>query len=77
MLVPFNYVFLLVKAEQVRFLAEVQNLEIKRVVADAKVIMPEQGSVAMNRDVTLGSCTLLHKGNLSVTVNSQVNVKPT
>ncbi|WP_204307563.1 flagellar basal body P-ring protein FlgI, partial [Enterobacter hormaechei] len=40
------------KSEQVRFLADVQNLEVKRVIADAKVIINARtGSVVMNRDV--------------------------
>lgn len=62
------------KSEQVRFLADVQNLEVKRVIADAKVIINARtGSVVMNRDVVLGSCAIA-QGNLSVTVDSQVNV---
>ncbi|MEC5318479.1 flagellar basal body P-ring protein FlgI [Brenneria populi subsp. brevivirga] len=59
---------------QVRFLADIQNIEINMGVQDAKVIINSRtGSVVMNRDVMLESCAVA-QGNLSVTINQQANV---
>ncbi|MDX5630707.1 MULTISPECIES: flagellar basal body P-ring protein FlgI [unclassified Brenneria] len=61
-------------SSQVRFLADVQNIEINMGVQDAKVIINSRtGSVVMNRDVVLDSCAVA-QGNLSVTINQQANV---
>lgn len=55
-------------------MANIQNLQVNVRVQDAKVIINSwTGSVVMNREVTLDSCAVAH-GNLSVTVNRQVNV---
>ncbi|PWC17428.1 flagellar basal body P-ring protein FlgI [Brenneria corticis] len=61
-------------SSQVRFLADIQNIEINVGMQDAKVIINSRtGSVVMNRDVTLDSCAVA-QGNLSVTINQQANV---
>ncbi|NIY46971.1 flagellar basal body P-ring protein FlgI [Cedecea colo] len=61
-------------SSQVRFLADIQNLEVNVAVQDAKVIINSRtGSVVMNREVTLDSCAIA-QGNLSVTVNRQNQV---
>ncbi|MBG6245378.1 flagellar biosynthesis protein FlgA [Candidatus Symbiopectobacterium sp. 'North America'] len=58
-------------SSQVRFLADVQNLDVNIGVQDAKVIVNSRtGSVVMNREVTLQSCAIA-QGNLSVTINQQ------
>ena len=61
-------------SNQVRLLADIQNLEVNVPVQDAKVIINSRtGSVVMNREVTLDSCAIA-QGNLSVTVNQTANV---
>ncbi|KFF72858.1 flagellar basal body P-ring protein FlgI [Pectobacterium brasiliense] len=61
-------------SSQVRFLADIQNIEVNVGIQDAKVIINSRtGSVVMNRDVTLDSCAIA-QGNLSVTINQQANV---
>ncbi|BET96650.1 flagellar basal body P-ring protein FlgI [Xenorhabdus taiwanensis] len=61
-------------SEQVKFLAQVQNLPIRADAGDAKVIFNSRtGSVVMNRNVTLDSCAIAH-GSLSVTVERQIAV---
>lgn len=61
-------------SSQVRFLADIQNLEVNVAPQDAKVIINSRtGSVVMNREVTLDSCAVA-QGNLSVTVNRQLDV---
>lgn len=61
-------------SNQVRLLADIQNLEVNIPIQDAKVIINSRtGSVVMNREVTLDSCAIA-QGNLSVTVNQTANV---
>lgn len=61
-------------SSQVRFLADIQNMEISMTPQDAKIVINSRtGSVVMNREVTLDSCAVA-QGNLSVTVNRQANV---
>lgn len=61
-------------SSQVRFLADIQNIEVNVTPQDAKVIINSRtGSVVMNREVTLDSCAVA-QGNLSITVNRQANV---
>lgn len=58
-------------SSQVRFLADIQNLQVNMPIQDARVIINSRtGSVVMNREVTLDSCAVA-QGNLSVTVNRQ------
>lgn len=61
-------------SSHVRFLADIQNLEVKVTPQEAKVVVNSRtGSVVMNREVMLDSCAVA-QGNLSVTVNRQVEV---
>ena len=61
-------------SNQVRLLADIQNLEVNVPVQDAKIIINSRtGSVVMNREVTLDTCAIA-QGNLSVTVNETANV---
>ncbi|KFC09371.1 FlgI family flagellar P-ring protein [Trabulsiella guamensis ATCC 49490] len=61
-------------SNQVRLLADIQNLEVNVTPQEAKVIINSRtGSVVMNREVTLDSCAVA-QGNLSVTVNRQAQV---
>lgn len=61
-------------SSQVRFLADIQNMQVNVTPQDAKVVINSRtGSVVMNREVTLDSCAVA-QGNLSVTVNRQANV---
>lgn len=61
-------------SSQVRFLADIQNMEISMTPQDAKIVINSRtDSVVMNREVTLDSCAVA-QGNLSVTVNRQANV---
>lgn len=61
-------------SSQVRFLADIQNMQVNVTPQDAKVVINSRtGSVVMNREVTLDSCAIA-QGNLSVTVNRQANV---
>ncbi|BBV05015.1 flagellar basal body P-ring protein FlgI [Providencia rettgeri] len=68
LLVPAN------NRDQVRFLARVQELNVRAPVAEAKVILNSRtGSVVINRSVTLDSCAVAH-GSLAVTVERQTQV---
>lgn len=58
-------------AQQVAFMARLQNLEVSPEKAAAKVILNARtGSIVMNQMVTLQNCAIAH-GNLSVVVNTQ------
>ena len=58
-------------AQQVAFIARLQNLDVSPDKAAAKVILNARtGSIVMNQMVTLQSCAVAH-GNLSVVVNTQ------
>ncbi|CDG21715.1 Flagellar P-ring protein [Xenorhabdus poinarii G6] len=62
------------KSEQVYFLSQIQNLNLRVNAGDAKVIFNSRtGSVVMNRNVTLDSCAIAH-GSLAVTVERQTAV---
>jgi flagellar P-ring protein precursor FlgI len=57
--------------ERVRFLADLENLEVAQVAPPARVIINARtGSIVMNRTVTLEPAAVAH-GNLSVTISSQ------
>ncbi|HYS68566.1 MAG TPA: flagellar basal body P-ring protein FlgI [Paraburkholderia sp.] len=57
--------------QQVAFMAQLQNLDVKPGQAAAKVILNARtGSIVMNQMVTLQSCAVAH-GNLSVVINTQ------
>jgi flagellar P-ring protein precursor FlgI len=57
-------------AQQVAFMAQLQNLDVKPAQAAAKVILNARtGSIVMNQMVTLQNCAVAH-GNLSVVVNT-------
>ncbi|AIR01855.1 flagellar basal body P-ring protein FlgI [Pluralibacter gergoviae] len=59
---------------QVRMLADIQNMEVNVTPQDAKVIVNSRtGSVVMNREVSLDTCAVA-QGNLSVTVNRNYQV---
>jgi flagellar P-ring protein precursor FlgI len=61
-------------AQQVSFLAQLQNLDVRPARAAAKVILNARtGSIVMNQMVTLETCAVAH-GNLSVVVNTQTVV---
>ena len=61
-------------SDQVRFLARVQDLNIRPPQNEAKVILNSRtGSVVINRTVTLDSCAVAH-GSLAVTVERQTQV---
>jgi flagellar P-ring protein FlgI len=61
-------------AQQVAFMAQLENLDVKPALAAAKVILNARtGSIVMNQMVTLQSCAVAH-GNLSVVVNTQTVV---
>ncbi|WP_448175581.1 flagellar basal body P-ring protein FlgI [Morganella morganii] len=61
-------------SDQVRFLARVQDLNIRPPQSEAKVILNSRtGSVVINRTVTLDSCAVAH-GSLAVTVERQTQV---
>nr|WP_153099117.1 flagellar basal body P-ring protein FlgI [Paraburkholderia hayleyella] len=58
-------------AQQVAFMAQLQNLDVKPAQASAKVILNARtGSIVMNQMVTLQNCAVAH-GNLSVVINTQ------
>ncbi|EPG4008116.1 flagellar basal body P-ring protein FlgI [Providencia stuartii] len=66
--VPMN------NSDQVRFLAQIQELNVRTPIAEAKVILNSRtGSVVINRSVTLESCAVAH-GSLSVMVERQTQV---
>jgi flagellar P-ring protein precursor FlgI len=55
---------------RVRFIAELENIEVALAAPSAKVIInARSGSVVMNESVRLGPCAVAH-GSLSVTVSS-------
>lgn len=55
---------------RVRFIAELENLEVAMAAPPARVIVNARtGSVVMNQSVRLGACAVAH-GSLSVTVSS-------
>jgi flagellar P-ring protein FlgI len=57
-------------AQQVAFMAQLENLDVKPAMAAAKVILNSRtGSIVMNQMVTLQNCAVAH-GNLSVVVNT-------
>jgi flagellar P-ring protein precursor FlgI len=61
-------------AEQVGFIAQIQDLDVRPAQPAAKVILNARtGSIVMNQMVTLSSCAVAH-GNLSVVVNTQTAV---
>ncbi len=61
-------------SSQVRFLAQIQDINIAMGEMDAKVIINSRtGSVVMNRNVMLDNCAVA-QGNLSVVVNNQQSV---
>jgi len=62
-------------AAKVRFLADIQNIDIRVGPMDAKVIVNSRtGSVVMNRHVTLDSCAIAQGGlTVEVTTGSQVS----
>ena len=58
-------------AQQVSFIAQIQDLDVHPAQPAAKVILNARtGSIVMNQMVTLQSCAVAH-GNLSVVVNTQ------
>ncbi len=58
-------------AQQVAFMARLQDIDVRPEQAAAKVIFNARtGSIVMNQMVTLQSCAVAH-GNLSVVVNTQ------
>jgi flagellar P-ring protein FlgI len=60
--------------EQVQFMAQVQNLDVRPAQAAAKVILNARtGSIVMNQMVTLQNCAVAH-GNLSVVINTKTAV---
>jgi flagellar P-ring protein precursor FlgI len=57
--------------ERVRFLAQLENLDVAQVTPPARVVINARtGSIVMNRTVTLEPAAVAH-GNLSVTISSQ------
>ena len=61
-------------SQQVAFMAQLENLDVRPAQAAAKVILNARtGSIVMNQMVTLQSCAVAH-GNLSVVVNTQTAV---
>jgi flagellar P-ring protein precursor FlgI len=61
-------------AERVRFMAELESLDIATVTPPARVIVNARtGSIVMNRTVTLEQAAVAH-GNLSVTINTEASV---
>ena len=58
-------------AERVRFMAELENIDVVTVAPTARVIINARtGSIVMNRTVTLEAAAVAH-GNLSVTISSE------
>ena len=58
-------------AQQVSFMAQLEDLDVKPAAAAAKVVLNARtGSIVMNQMVTLENCAVAH-GNLSVVVNTQ------
>jgi flagellar P-ring protein precursor FlgI len=60
--------------ERVRFLAQLENLDVAQVTPPARVIINARtGSIVMNRTVTLEPAAVAH-GNLTVTIQSEPQV---
>jgi flagellar P-ring protein FlgI len=60
--------------QQVAFMAQLQNLDVRPAQAAAKVILNARtGSIVMNQMVTLQNCAVAH-GNLSVVINTTTAV---
>jgi flagellar P-ring protein FlgI len=58
------------QGSRVRFIAELENIEVALAAPAAKVVInARSGSVVMNQSVRLGPCAVAH-GSLSVTVSS-------
>jgi flagellar P-ring protein FlgI len=58
-------------AQQVQFLAQLEDLDVKPAAGAAKVVLNARtGSIVMNEMVTLETCAVAH-GNLSVVINTQ------
>lgn len=58
------------EGSRVRFIAELENIEVALAAPAAKVVInARSGSVVMNQSVRLGPCAVAH-GSLSVTVSS-------
>jgi flagellar P-ring protein precursor FlgI len=58
-------------AERVRFMAELENIDVVTIAPSARVIINARtGSIVMNRTVTLEQAAVAH-GNLSVTISSE------
>ncbi|GAB7545561.1 flagellar basal body P-ring protein FlgI [Cupriavidus sp. 8B] len=56
---------------RVAFMARIENIEVTRAKAAAKVILNARtGSIVMNQAVTVDDCAVAH-GNLSVVINTQ------
>jgi flagellar P-ring protein precursor FlgI len=61
-------------SQQVSFMAQIQDIDVKPAQAAAKVILNARtGSIVMNQMVTLQNCAVAH-GNLSVVINTQTAV---
>jgi len=55
---------------RVRFIAELEELELPEVTPAAKVVLNARtGSIVLNQAVTLGPCAVAH-GNLSITIHA-------
>lgn len=60
--------------QRVKFLSQVQNLDIGTTPVNAKVVINTRtGVVVMNQNVTLANCAVAH-GNLSVVINNKLKV---
>jgi flagellar P-ring protein precursor FlgI len=58
-------------AERVRFMAELENIDVVTIAPSARVIVNARtGSIVMNRTVTLDQAAVAH-GSLSVTISSE------
>ncbi|MDE1181229.1 flagellar basal body P-ring protein FlgI [Paraburkholderia sp.] len=58
-------------SQQVQFMAQLQNLDVKPAIGQAKIILNARtGSIVMNQMVQLQNCAVAH-GNLSVVINTQ------
>ncbi|MGA7816198.1 flagellar basal body P-ring protein FlgI [Caballeronia sp.] len=61
-------------SEQVSFMAQLENIDVKPAQPAAKVILNARtGSIVMNQMVTLQNCAVAH-GNLSVVINTETAV---
>lgn len=60
--------------DRVRFLSQIQNLNIESTPIEAKVVInARSGAVVINRNVKLDNCAVA-QGNLSVIINKQLRV---